>query len=60
MIPCAKNLQEAVNHFLNNNSPISCQNRKAEKICKTLEEAEMFYAKRPKKTRNKVRPIKTK
>ncbi len=33
MIPIAKSLQEAINHFANNNSPIFCkQGKKAKKI----------------------------
>jgi len=60
MIPIAKTLQEAINHFANNNSPILCESRKKEKICMTLVEASLFFEKNAKKIRYKVTPIKTK
>jgi hypothetical protein len=59
MIPIAKILQDAINHFANNNSPIFCkQGRKASKTCNTLIEASLFYSKNAKKIRYKVTPIK--
>ena len=59
MIPIAKSLQEAINHFANNNSPIFCkQGKKASKTCYSLDEAKLFYAKKAKKIRYKVTPIK--
>jgi hypothetical protein len=61
MIPIAKNLQEALNHFEDNNSPIFCQQgKKASKTCNSLDEAKLFYAKNAKKIRYRVTPIKTK
>jgi hypothetical protein len=59
MIPIAKNLQDAINHFANNNSPIFCkQGKKASKICNTLVEASLFYSKNAKKIRYKATSIK--
>jgi hypothetical protein len=59
MIPIAKSLQEAINHFTNNNSPIFCQQgKKASKTCFSLDEAKLFYNKKAKKIRYKVTPIK--
>lgn len=59
MIPIAKSLQEAINHFAKNTSPIFCQQgKKASKTCNTLDEAKLFYAKKAKKIRYKVTPIK--
>jgi hypothetical protein len=58
MIPSTENYQEAVNHFLHNKGPAVCFDRKREKECATIEEAKIFYDKRKKKVRNKVRPIK--
>ena len=57
MIPIAKTLQEAINHFLNNNGQVSCENKKTTKICSSLKEANEFFSKRIKKVRNKIRPI---
>jgi hypothetical protein len=59
MIPIAKSLQEAINHFANNNGPIFCQQgKKASKTCYSLDEAKLFYSKNAKKIRYKVTPIK--
>ena len=58
MIPIAENLKEAIIYFLNNNGQISCENKKATKICGSLKDANEFFNKRIKKVRNKVRPIK--
>jgi hypothetical protein len=58
MIPYTENYEEAVTHFSHNQGPALCCDRKREKECATIEEAKIFYAKRKKKVRNKVRPIK--
>ena len=58
MIPIAKTLQEAINHFANNNSPILCTTKKKEKICMNLSEASLFFKNNAKKIRYKVTPIK--
>ena len=59
MIPIANSLQDAINHFANNNSPIfRKQGNKASKTCSTLVEAGLFYSKNAKKIRYKVTPIK--
>ena len=53
----AENLQEAINHFLNNNIPVSCYSKKRKQLCNSLNEANEFFNNKPKKVRNKVRPI---
>ena len=58
MIPIAKTLQEAINHFANNNSPILCTTKKKEKTCMNLVEASLFFQNNSKKIRYKVTPIK--
>ena len=58
MIPIAKTLQEAINHFANNNSSILCKAKKKEKICMNLVEASLFFKNNSKKIRYKVTPIK--
>lgn len=60
MIPTAKNLQQAISHFLISEGMIKCEYKKHSKVCASLKEANEFYRNPPKKTRNKVRPIKTK
>lgn len=57
MIPIAKTLQEAINHFLNSDGQICCYSKYGDKICKTLKECDLFFKNKPKKKRNKVRPI---
>lgn len=58
MIPVANNIQEAINHFLINTSPICCIKEKKDQVCRTLKECNEFYLMKEKKIRNKVRPIK--
>lgn len=63
MIPIVNNIEEAIRHFLNSNGSISCYKKNEKLVCKTLKDAQEFYTKelkKPKKIRNKVRPIKTK
>ena len=49
-----ENIYEARRHFTINDSPINCRNKKKERVLHSLEEAEVFFAK---KIRNKIRPI---
>tara|TARA_R110000851_G_scaffold95560_1_gene207577 strand:- start:461 stop:637 length:177 start_codon:yes stop_codon:yes gene_type:complete len=58
MIAVAFNFQEATIHFFNNEGPISCTYNKKTEICMSLYEAKKFFTRKPKKIRNKVRPIK--
>lgn len=59
MIPIAKTLQEAINHFSLSNGMICCDKKYDRKNCSTLKEAvDFFNLPKPKKKRNKVRPIK--
>ena len=61
MIPIAENITEAINHFLLSNGSIDCCHKNTTLICSTLKEANDFFDKaklKPKKIRNKVRPIK--
>jgi len=60
MIPIAENITEAINHFLLNNGLICCCYKNKILNCSTLKEANEFFDKsklKPKKIRNKVRPI---
>ena len=61
MIPIAENITEAINHFLLSNGLINCCHKNQSINCSTLKEANEFFDKeklKPKKIRNKVRPIK--
>ena len=58
MIPIVKTLQEAINHFANNNGSVLCTLSKKQKVCTTLVEASLFFQKNSKKIRHKVTPIK--
>ena len=63
MIPIANNIEEAILHFLNSDGHLACYKKSEKQTCKTLKEANEFYINepsKPKKIRNKVRPIKTK
>lgn len=56
------NIYEAISHFNDSEGEALCIDRyKREKVCKDLPEAKEFFGRvKPKKIRNKVRPIKTK
>jgi hypothetical protein len=58
MISIANTLEEAIKHFCYNNSPICCINKKRELTCHSLKESFDFFKNKPKKIRNKVRPMK--
>lgn len=61
MIPVAETIQEAINHFLVSKGLICCTRKREQLNCSSLKEAvDFFNSPKPKKVRNKVRPIKTK
>jgi len=58
-ITVVNNIQEAISYYLENEGFLSCANKIENKVCENLKQCNDFFKKeKPKKIRNKVRPIK--
>lgn len=57
MIPIAKNIYDAI-RLLKNNSLIFCVSKYGSITVSNIDDAVYFFGNKPKKKRNKIRPIK--